>query len=170
MRAKPVSCCFTGHRPIKLPWGEQEDDPRCQDLKARLRDAIETAYEEGYRHFICGMARGVDFYCCELCFSLREKHPDVTVEAAIPYAAQADHWPPEEKIRYRNLVAGCNYETVVQEKYDAGCYARRNRYMVDHASLVIAVNDGQPGGTRQTILYAMARQVPVVDLPVEIIK
>ena len=21
------SCCFSGHRPAKLPWGENEDDP-----------------------------------------------------------------------------------------------------------------------------------------------
>ena len=27
MRARPVSCCFSGHRPAKLPWGENEDDP-----------------------------------------------------------------------------------------------------------------------------------------------
>ena len=27
MRARPVSCWFSGHRPAKLPWGENEDDP-----------------------------------------------------------------------------------------------------------------------------------------------
>ena len=27
MRARPISCCFSGHRPAKLPWGEDEDDP-----------------------------------------------------------------------------------------------------------------------------------------------
>ena len=58
MRARPVSCCFSGHRPTKLPWGGNESDPRCVALKQRLWDAMEAAYEEGYRHFICGMAQG----------------------------------------------------------------------------------------------------------------
>ena len=28
------TCCFTGHRPDKLPWGVREDDPRCTRLLA----------------------------------------------------------------------------------------------------------------------------------------
>ena len=166
MRARPVSCAFSGHRPKKLPWGENERDERCIALKEKLRHAIQAAYDEGYRHFICGMARGVDIYCCELCLALRDRYQDVTVEAAIPYAAQAEHWPAEEKLRYRDLLERCDYETVIQEHYDTGCFNRRNRYMVDHASMLIAVNDGQSGGTRQTILYALSQRIPVVDIPI----
>ena len=60
VRGKPVSCCFTGHRPAKLPWGTDEGDERCLRLKARLREVIARAVEDGYTHFICGMAEG----CC----------------------------------------------------------------------------------------------------------
>lgn len=56
MPGRSVTCCFTGHRPEKLPLGRREEDARCRALKARLWDAVETAYEEGMRHFICGMA------------------------------------------------------------------------------------------------------------------
>ena len=52
MPARQESCCFTGHRPNKLPWGSQEEDPRCRLLKRRIADALEAAYEEGYRHFL----------------------------------------------------------------------------------------------------------------------
>ena len=38
------TCCFTGHRPDKLPWGVREDDPRCTDLKARLAAALEAVF------------------------------------------------------------------------------------------------------------------------------
>ena len=61
MRGRPCTCCFTGHRPEKLPWGSDETDPRCTALKRKLYDALEAAYDEGMRHFICGMARGCDF-------------------------------------------------------------------------------------------------------------
>ena len=68
--------------------------------------------------------------------------------------------------RYRDLLELCNYRTVVQEKYDPGCMHRRNRYMVDHSSLLLAVHDGSPGGTRYTIEYALRRRKDVLILPV----
>ena len=42
---------------------------------------------------------------------------------------------------------------------------RRDRYLVDHASLLIAVFSGSPGGTRYTMQYAMGRGLAIVDLP-----
>ena len=167
MRARPISCSFTGHRPEKLPWGTNERDERCLALKAQLRDAVEAAYAEGYRHFICGMARGCDMYFCETVLALRDRVQDVTVEAAIPCLSQPDGWRAEEQARYRDLLARCDYETVVQEQYSSGCMQRRNRYMVDHAGMLIAVHDGLPGGTRATIQYAMSRGLDIVDLPVQ---
>ena len=92
VRGKPVSCCFTGHRPAKLPWGTDEGDERCLRLKARLREVIARAVEDGYTHFICGMAEGCDLYCAEAVLALRERHSEVTLEAAIPCPTQADGW------------------------------------------------------------------------------
>ena len=116
MRGRPCSCAFTGHRPGKLPWGEDESDLRCIALKAKLRAAVES-------------------------------------EA--------------QKSRYRDILARCDYETMVQQSYTPGCMQRRNRYMVDHASLLIAVNDGARGGTRSTIEYAFKRGVNVLDIPLD---
>ena len=65
MRAPQISCSFSGHRPEKLPWGDNERDERCVALKAAIREMVQKAYDDGYRHFICGMARGCDTYFCE---------------------------------------------------------------------------------------------------------
>ena len=35
----------------------------------------------------------------------------------------------------------------------------RNRYMVDHASVLLAAYNGSPGGTMNTTLYAMALSI-----------
>lgn len=166
MGAKQETCCFTGHRPRKLPWKYNEDDPRCQSLKARIAEAVEAAYYQGYRRFLCGMAMGCDFYFCECVQQLRARYPDVVLEAAIPCPTQADAWPARQRERYQALLAQCDLQTMVSHAYTSGCMKRRDRYMVDHASLLIAVFDGAPGGTRYTVEYAMRRGVPVVDLPV----
>ena len=50
MRGRQSACCFTGHRPAKLPWGYRVEDLRCLDLKRRMADAVEAAYAARYRH------------------------------------------------------------------------------------------------------------------------
>ena len=167
MPARQDSCCFTGHRPAKLPWRYHEADPRCAALKRRMADAVDFAYEQGYRHFICGMALGCDLYFCECALALRERHPEVTVEAAIPCPTQAERWPAAQRARYEALVERCDLETMVSAQYTPSCMQRRDRYMVDHASLLIAAFDGSPGGTRYTMEYAMRRGLTIVDLPSE---
>ena len=74
MRGRQSACCFTGHRPGKLPWRYNEEDLRCVSLKARIADAVEAAYQEGFRHFLCGMALGCDLYFCECVLRLRQMH------------------------------------------------------------------------------------------------
>ena len=78
------TCCFTGHRPSKLPWGTREEDPRCVDLKGRIAAALEEEYAAGVRHFISGMARGADLYFAEAVLALKERCPDVLLECARP--------------------------------------------------------------------------------------
>lgn len=161
---RDVTCCFTGHRPDKLPWGADEGDPRCADLKNRIAAALEQAYEKGMRHFICGMALGADLYFCEAALDLRRRRPGVTVEAAIPCEEQAARWGERDRNRYFALVKDCDYETMVQHHYDRGCMLRRNRYMVDRSSMLIAAYDGLLGGTMYTLAYAMKKGLEIVTL------
>jgi uncharacterized phage-like protein YoqJ len=160
------TCCFTGHRPSKLPWREDERDPRCIALKREISQRIEELYLRGCRHFICGMALGCDLYFGEIVAQLRESHPDITLEAAIPCATQSEGWGWEAQARYERLRQLCDQETLIQQHYDRSCMQRRNRYMVDRSSLLIAAYNGTAGGTRNTVQYAMERGLEIVDLPV----
>ena len=154
------TCCFTGHRPDKLPWGTDESDPRCTALQEKLLAAVELAYDAGCRHFICGMARGCDLLFCQAALALRDRHADVTVEGAIPCQTQTDSWPAAERAAHHALLDQCDFETMVQHHYDRGCMMRRNRYMVDRSCRIIAVYNGIPkGGTFQTLAYAMKQNL-----------
>ena len=55
---------------------------------------------------------------------------------------------------------------MLQHHYDKGCMLRRNRYLVDHSSMLIAVYDGMLGGTMYTLSYAMKRGLETVILEV----
>lgn len=164
MELREETCCFTGHRPEKLPWGKNEADLRCIALKRKIFDAVEAAYIDGKRHFICGMARGCDFYFAEAVLALREEKTDVTLEAAIPCAVQSASWSAPQRERWESLVAACDRKTVLQDGYTPDCMLRRNRYMVERSSLVIAVYDGSDGGTRRTLEYAIREKIPFIDI------
>ena len=164
---KSTTCTFTGHRENKLPWRGNEEDPRCQRLKEHLSAAVEAAYASGIRHYICGMATGGDMYFGEAVVALRAEHPDVTLEAAIPYEGQSKQWTPQQKKRYDRLAAECDYQTVVQHDYTPECMMRRNRYMVDASSILIAAYNGTPGGTQATLLYAIRQGLQIIELPME---
>ena len=148
------TCCFTGHRPEKLPWRSNEDDPRCNALKTEIFLRLKNIYSAGYRHYICGMALGCDTYYFEQLLKLRALHPEIVIEAAVPCDSQSKAWSTKEKERYAGFLEQCDRVTYVQHVYTKGCMQKRNRYMIDNSSLLLACFNGTPGGTMSTILLA----------------
>ena len=161
---KENTCCFTGHRVQKLPWGPRETDPRCAALRIRMFDRLEELYDRGIRHFICGMAQGSDMLFCEEVLKLRDDKPGVTLEAALPCPQQSERWPEAYRTRYEDLVARCDYVTCVSGEYTEQCMRRRNEYMVDHSCVLLAVYSGSYGGTMQTVNYARRSGLEVIVL------
>ena len=155
------TCCFTGHRPAKLPWGYDERDPRCLALKRGMVQELERLYRKGYRHFISGMALGCDLYFAEAVLELKESYPAVTLEAALPFPGQANRWSASNRARWEKILAACDLETVVQDHYDRWCMLRRDRYMVDRSAVVLAVFDDTPGGTKYTLDYAAQKGLDI---------
>lgn len=164
MEEERLVCCFTGHRPEKLPWGGDEADPRCVKLKEELRCTLEGAYLAGCRHFICGMARGCDMYFAEAVLALRSRREGVSLEAAVPCDSQADSWRADERRRYEHILAECDEVSFVAHAYSPGCMQRRNRYMVERSEVLIAVYNGTAGGTMSTILLARRAGLRVITI------
>lgn len=150
---KEKTCCFTGHRPAKLPWGSRESDPRCTELKLELAARIEAIYELGYRHFICGMAIGCDTFFAEAVIACASGTATLRLKRQC-LRQPADKWTKAQRMRYNELLNRCDTVTVLQYGYTDDCMMQRNRYMVDRSSLLLACFDGRPGGTMSTIVYA----------------
>lgn len=167
MQTRENTCCFTGHRPSKLPWRYQEEDLRCVDLKMEIVQALVRIYDLGYRHFLCGMAEGCDMFFADAVLAMRQEHPDVTLEAVIPCGDQPALWERPQRVRYNGLIDRCDKVTVLQIAYTPDCMQRRNRNMVDRSSLLLSCFNGSPGGTMSTILYAQRQGLEVIQIPIE---
>ncbi len=159
-------CAFTGHRASKLPWGYDERDARCAALKRRILDVTEAVCSSGVRSFLCGMASGCDLYFCEAVLELRKDYHDILLEAAIPYAGQAERWSGAERARWRRLVNACDRRTVLCQNYSRECMMERNRYMIDRCDILIACFDGQSGGTLNTLRYAQQQDREIIRIPI----
>ena len=69
-----------------------------------------------------------------------------------------------ERARWRSALDACDLETMVQHNYDRFCMHRRDRYMVDRSSVILAAFDGTPGGTMYTLSYAMDQGLDILLL------
>ena len=112
------------------------------------------------------IASTMDTYAARIVLRLKNEQPalNIMLEAAIPCPNQDQLWSAEQKKEYARLLLQCDKHTLVSEKYSAFCFQKRNVYMVDKSSLVIAVTDGRSGGTMNTVNYARSKQIPVIVL------
>ena len=161
---KKNTCCFTGHRPLKFPWGYDEEWEDCVKLKLKLACEIEAMRQKGVTNFISGMAIGVDMWAAEIVLDLKRAYPQDTIEliAAIPFEGQANKWSVEYRDRYFDILAQADQEFIFQEHYTKSCMHERNRFMVDNSAYMIAVFNGDKGGTANTLHYAESKGLNIV--------
>jgi len=147
-------CAFTGHRPHKLPWGSEEQDPRCIAVKTVIEKRLMEALDLGCHTFLCGMAQGCDLYFAEAVLRLRQQRPEIRLIAMLPCPDQADVWREEDRRRYLSICEQCDSREVLEPVYSPDCMQKRNRAMVERAQILISVYDGSPSGTGSTVRYA----------------
>ena len=68
----------------------------------------------------------------------------------------------KDRLRYNELIDAADTVTVLQTHYSPDCMMKRNYYMVDKSSMLIACFDGRPGGTMSTVLYAQRQGLSVL--------
>ena len=66
-------CAFTGYRPMKMPFGYDEECQLALDFKHRLHDTIEMLILQGYKHMISGGAQGMDIMAAEAVLELQKE-------------------------------------------------------------------------------------------------
>jgi uncharacterized phage-like protein YoqJ len=162
MPERTTTIAFTGHRPQAL--GGFAPNLTHAWVRQTLASAIDAALECGFTTFISGMALGVDTWAAiEV---LNRRGCGARLIAAVPFAGQESLWPAEARRVYDFILGEAELLHVVSD----GAYAPakmhvRDKWMVDHASGVIAVWDGRTnGGTFATVKYARTEGLPLLQI------
>lgn len=134
---------FCGHR----------DLPDRAAVEAWLRRTLPCLYAQGARRFYVGGYGAFDAAAAAL--ALRAAHPEVEVVLVRPYLdagpapqpGMASVYPPLERVPRRFAIA------------------RRNRWMVDQADVVVACVQRSWGGAVEMLRYAQRRGKAVLSFP-----
>lgn len=157
----------TGHRPYKLPWGQDEESPSCVLFQSTLLLRIMKLLDRGYDTFYTGMRWGVDLIFGELVASLKEQHPHIKLIGVLPFEDMHIKWHVSYQERFFTLIEACDDIVVLNRRFQKDCYKQRNEYLVEHAEHLIAVFDERyrRSGTLQTINLAMkkGRTITFID-------
>lgn len=149
---KNITVAFTGHR----EYSGAEDDA--------LRQAICELYNENYRIFLCGMARGFDLAAGECILDLRNKFPDIELVCVIPFYGQEQSFSKSDRERFRRLTELANDVILLSHEYHIRAYHFRNDFMVNNSSAVIAYYNGSAGGTHYTLHRAAKQGLRIINI------
>ena len=67
------------------------------------------------------MAIGCDMYFADAVLALKQLHPELILEAAVPCDNQSDKWNRPQKEHYAELLEQCDLITHVSHMYSPGC-------------------------------------------------
>lgn len=150
---KDITVSFTGHRTYQ---GE---------VNEHLRDVVRELYDRGFRRFLIGMAWGFDLAAGKAVIELKARHGDVELIAVLPYADFGKLFHDVELALYDEVLAAADEVVVVSEMGGNLSFIRRNNFLVDNASIVVAWwRHGVKGGTTYTVKRAIKHGCELLNL------
>lgn len=159
-----VSVAFTGYRPSKLPYLNDLNSPETRALYQAIYDEFERLVLRDYRFFLTGGALGCDLLAAEAAVALKKKYfrKHIVHELCIPCYDHDAKWEEKDKRRLEEIKKSSIVTYVSDSDYFNGCMQKRNRYMVDTSSVLVAVYDGIKGGTKNTVEYAQKQNKKLI--------
>ncbi len=160
MLLKPTAtCCFTGHRVISKS--------NSAALKEKLNKELRELIDSGISTFIAGGALGFDTLAAITVLKLREEFPEINLLLALPCKTQTTNWTRTQKKAYNDILAKADYTIFISENYTPECMRKRNRFMVDNSSAVIAYLNRPYGGTAYTVGYAFDQGKEIINIDIQ---
>lgn len=163
-----MRCAVMGQHPMRFPWGFDEEDDRCRNLKIELAQQIMALRQSGVSQFLVACDCGVGLYAAEIVNGLRATTDhDLMLICYTPYEEQATKWAPYLRERYFDMLTACTYLSAVCEVGAPDAQLQAYKRIIDLADVVLTVydTDTPPAGSAEdtALAYALA-QKPVLAL------
>ncbi|MCL2035945.1 MAG: SLOG family protein [Oscillospiraceae bacterium] len=167
-------CSFTGYRTQKLNACFSKSNITTEIIMKCLELQLTQMLDRGFLTFQCGMALGSDLMFARAVLQLKQRYSEALVRfvAVFPCLEHDRKWVESERRLCREIAGQADEVVMVSEyPYFKGCMAKRNRYLADNCDELMAIYDGQIGGTMQTINYAKekGKKVTIIDPTRELI-
>lgn len=163
------TACFTGHRP-RSDLRYEFRELKTRQLAARVDDAIRLlCRDRDVKTFLCGMAAGFDLFAAGRLLALRRQSEipeDTALIAVLPYPEHGLDMPsPLWEQLHREVLFNAQDQCVIFTEKSRAAFQRRNQFLVDHASYVLAYWNHNPRtGTGQTVRMASERERVLINL------
>ena len=144
-----TSVCFTGHRKI--------DSSDMYALKSLLDSTICGLVKRGVTDFYCGGALGFDTMCAHMVLYLRKRKAlDIKLHLVLPCSneEQTKNWSYNDKQEFYAIMMAADSIEYIGSEYTKDCMQKRNKFMIDNSSRLIAAGSSYRSGTGQTIRLA----------------
>ena len=148
---KEKTVAFTGHRILKK-------DIDIKDLKYCIDCLIKGEKDT----FLIGMAIGFDFLCFKVLLEFKKIYKNIKIIACVPCENQDKNWNLSQKIEYKSLIKKADEIIYTSKEYHIDAMFKRNRFMVDNSSVLVAYIYKTTGGAYYTAKYAIENQKEVL--------
>ena len=149
-RAK--TCAVTGHRVLYKDFD-----------RSKLKDIFLKTVEIGFDTYLIGMALGFDTECFNILEEIRKEKP-IKIIACIPCLKQDYRFTLEQKKEYERMLNSADEKFYLGQDYTKDCMIKRNKFMVDNASLLVAYLKRDFGGSYTTVKYAEKQNVQIINI------
>lgn len=129
--------------------------------KEKLKGVFLSLIERGYDTFLIGMAIGFDTLCFQILEKIREQK-NIKIIACIPCEEQDKKFNKEQKAEYARLIKSADGKVLISKEYNQRCMQKRNEFLVNNSSLLVAYLNRDFGGTAKTVNYARSKNVPII--------
>lgn len=151
------TCTFTGHRNLT--------PAQLKAIEPELKRLVSLLASHHVHTFVTGGALGFDTLAAATVINLRRSEfPDIKLVLAIPCPEQADRWSAADRALYYDIMQNADEVVTVSPSYTPGCMHKRNRYMIDRSSYLIAYVARRSGGSFSTLQYAREQGLHIQNL------
>lgn len=149
---KARCCAVTGHRALNKNFN-----------KEGLKEVFYKLIDGGYDTFLVGMALGFDTLCFNLLEQIR-KEKSIKIIACIPCESQAERFTKSQAEEYYRMLSVADEKVYVNKEYTKKCMQKRNEYMVNNCSVLVAYLKNDFGGTFNTVKFAKKIEIPIINV------